>query len=466
MAHKLKPVDDSPICDPAYVRRIDPVWMPGKVPSRFWEDRKHRRDYILWLGKRLHFRRMYDFYRLTARTVLRNRGRTPLTYWRSATFRALKDVFPEYDWLEWLFPHVPKGFWEPRTNRRRYLAWLGEHLGYKCADDWYALTENEFLQNRGKGILLFYRSSPVRLVIDLLPGRNWYEWKFNNVPGGFWDVAENRHRYLRWLGKELGYRKPTDWYRITSLDVRTRHGAALLDRFASFMDLMREFLPDLDWDSVDYNLPISIDEILVWADAYYARHGEWPTQTSGKIPGSRESWSAIDVCLRDGFRGLPGGSSLPKFLQKYRGVPIGRKPPKLTEEQILAWADAHFAASGRWPTASSSATGTNVDWLSVQNAMRMGLRGLSPGRSLAQFLAERRGARNHMRLPPLKVKQILEWAKAFHQATGRWPRPGDGPIAQSPGDSWTAVIVGLSQGHRGLPGGSSLAKLLRKHGLK
>ena len=34
------------------------------------------------------------------------------------------------------------------------------------------------------------------------------------VPAGFWEVAENRHRYLRWLGKELGFRRPEDWYRI------------------------------------------------------------------------------------------------------------------------------------------------------------------------------------------------------------------------------------------------------------
>jgi hypothetical protein len=38
MARKKKPVDDSPICDSAYVRRIDPAWMPGPAPKYFWHD--------------------------------------------------------------------------------------------------------------------------------------------------------------------------------------------------------------------------------------------------------------------------------------------------------------------------------------------------------------------------------------------------------------------------------------------
>ncbi len=38
MARKKKPVDDTPICDRAYVRRIDPLWTRGRVPNCFWQD--------------------------------------------------------------------------------------------------------------------------------------------------------------------------------------------------------------------------------------------------------------------------------------------------------------------------------------------------------------------------------------------------------------------------------------------
>ena len=86
----------------------------------------------------------------------------------------------------------------------------------------------------------------------IVPRKNWHEWRFGTVPAGFWDSAENRHRYLRWLGRELGFRKPQDWYRITRDDIIYRRSAPLFDnRFPSLCDLMRDFLPELNWDHLD-----------------------------------------------------------------------------------------------------------------------------------------------------------------------------------------------------------------------
>ncbi len=64
MVLELKPVDATPICDPADLRRIDPVWGSGHLPPHFWEEVAHRRDYLLWLSHRLGFRGLADFYRL------------------------------------------------------------------------------------------------------------------------------------------------------------------------------------------------------------------------------------------------------------------------------------------------------------------------------------------------------------------------------------------------------------------
>ena len=90
------------------------------------------------------------------------------------------------------------------------------------------------------------------------------------MPPGFWEVAENRHRYLRWVGKELGFRQPEDWYRIQTGDITGRHGSKLIHQYASLYDLMREFLPQLDWEPVDPHRPIQVAEILAWADAHHA----------------------------------------------------------------------------------------------------------------------------------------------------------------------------------------------------
>jgi hypothetical protein len=226
---------------------------------------------------------------------------------------------------------------------------------------------------------------------------------------------------------------------------------------------MREFLPQLDWDEVDMHRPIAVEEILAWADAHYARHGTWPTAQSGKILGTRHTWVAINQSLQGGSHGLSGRTSLAKFLHEHRRVPIGRWPPNLSEQQILTWADAHFAVRGKWPAAASGPIpGTGETWAGVNFSLRAGGRGLCGGLTLTQLLAQRRGIRNHCRLPPLKVRQILEWAKAHHKLTGGWPACKSGPIVQSPGDTWQRVNTALDEGQRGLPGGSSLAQLLAR----
>src|SRR5262245_35930304 len=46
-------------------------------------------------------------------------------------------------------------------------------------------------------------------------------------------------------------------------------------------------------------------------------------------------------------------------------------------------------------------------------ALRLGLRGLPGGSSLARLLAARRGVRNHLDLPPLTVTKVLAWADRY-----------------------------------------------------
>ena len=389
MALEKKPVDRAPLCDPAYVRRIDPLWVPGPVPSRFWEVGANRRDYLLWVGHRFGFRCMEDFYRLDLKACYRRKYGGGLgRYWGQSPLKALQDCFPAHDWKPWLFTRVPLGFWDSPANRRSYLDWLGQRLGYRCLDDWYSITMRTFLGNRGSWVIDHYGSSPARVVMDLIPRRKWCEWKFRHVPQGFWEVAENRHRYLRWLGTELGFRRPKDWYRIQARDFVRRHGHTLLQMYASLYDLMHELLPQLDWDRLDKRRPIRIEEVLAWADAHHARHGKWPTTESGEIPGTGRTWRAIDHCLRSGSRGLPARTSLSKFLEKHRGARVGRRPPDLSEEQILRWAKAAFKATGRWPAVLSGPIGQSPGntWLAIDKALRSGGRGLRGGSSLAQLL--------------------------------------------------------------------------------
>ena len=208
---------------------------------------------------------------------------------------------------------------------------------------------------------------------------------------------------------------------------------------------------------------LTIQQILDWADSHHDTTAEWPTANSETIEGTGETWSGINSALKNGSRGLESGSSLAKLLTEHRGKRNKADLPDLTIEQILDWADAHREATGSWPNSNSRQV-PNADetWLGIDSALRSGLRGLPSGSSLARLLAEHRGKRNIHDLPELTIQQILDWADAHFEASGKWPNRNSGQI-QGTDETWSRIRGALINGLRGLSGGTTLAKVLAEH---
>jgi len=128
---------------------------------------------------------------------------------------------------------------------------------------------------------------------------------------------------------------------------------------------------------------------------------------------------------------------------------------------ILAWADAHHRRTGKWPQKLSGpiAATRGETWYAIDAALRSGSRGLSGRSSLAGLLEQNRGVRTTRNRSPLTIAQILAWANAYRAKKGHWPSWSSGPVD---GTTWSAINAALMSGGRGLPGGSSLAKLLQE----
>ncbi|HLJ97231.1 MAG TPA: hypothetical protein VKU02_28990 [Gemmataceae bacterium] len=212
--------------------------------------------------------------------------------------------------------------------------------------------------------------------------------------------------------------------------------------------------------------PLTEAQILAWADDFHARTGIWPTSHSGPIlraPG--ETWTGVEMALRNGLRGMVGNSSLALLLAQGRGVRNVWGRPKLSIKQILAWADAFHARMGSWPNVESGpiSEAPGETWAAVNHALKRGSRGLPASSSLAEVLASQRGFRHRYNRPKLTRKEILRWADAHRRRTGKWPTQDSGPIPESPGDTWSAIDAALRIGGRGLRPGSSLARLFVRY---
>ncbi len=207
---------------------------------------------------------------------------------------------------------------------------------------------------------------------------------------------------------------------------------------------------------------LSVERILAWADAHHERTGEWPTCRPEEIPESPgDTWRNVSDALYVGYRHMKGGSSLAQLLAERRGVPNRARRSTLTFSDILAWADAFHARTGRWPTSRSGpvAEAPGETWGAIHSALEHGYRGFAGGYSLARMLADERDMSCTAHRPSLSIPQILRWADAHRARTGKWPSRESGEIPESPGETWSAVQSAIQAGGRGLPAGLSLARL-------
>lgn len=217
------------------------------------------------------------------------------------------------------------------------------------------------------------------------------------------------------------------------------------------------------------------DRIREAVQAYRDVHGKNPVYTGGDATsyfGYPETWAAIGQCLDLGLRGMPGGSSLHKFLvEQGFAKPIPTKPRlsnSVIRRSVLKYTRAN---SGKMPTIrSGDATpyfGYPDTWKSVHQALAHGYRGMPGGSSLSKFLSNH-GFKPHKprpkNKPPLTMDAITIAIQRYRKMHRGNPSDASGdatPYFDHP-ETWTAIGQCLRIGFRGLPGGSSLSNLCKE----
>jgi hypothetical protein len=275
-------------------------------------------------------------------------------------------------------------------------------------------------------------------------------------------IRDFQKRTKQWPNSESGPISGTPGENWRKVDNALRLGLRGLPGGSSLARLLEE---EYGVPNLKSRAQLTVAKILTWADAFHRQHRRWPTTQSGVLADApQEKWRGIDNALRYGLRGLAGDSSLAQLLAQRRGVPNIGARPRLTYRQVLIWADLHHRQAGRWPTSESGPIpfAPGETWSGINASLHMGRRGLRGGDTLKRLLARERGVRHPSSPPPLSMEQILRWADAYHQRTGRWPRAASGPIQEAEGETWSMINRALQEGRRGLRGKTSLFGLLRE----
>ena len=149
-----------------------------------------------------------------------------------------------------------------------------------------------------------------------------------------------------------------------------------------------------------------------------------------------------------------------------RKLKLVRLEPRLTLPMILAWADAFYRRSGTWPHNRAGTINSpggripGLTWAKVNTALMRGLRGLTGKTSLAQEL-RRPVAFTSARTPCVSGRSSPGRGSISNGPdAGRPPATATSP---APGEKWHALDFALTAGLRGLPGGSSLSRLIKSH---
>src|SRR4030095_441305 len=109
------------------------------------------------------------------------------------------------------------------------------------------------------------------------------------------------------------------WERVNRALVEGRRGLPGGETVAHFVARQRNLRSKV-------TLPkLTERQILAWVSAFHRQYGYWPTRKAGLIPQSHgETWCAIDNGLKQGGRGLRGGSTLSQLIRRKFGIGVSR----------------------------------------------------------------------------------------------------------------------------------------------
>jgi hypothetical protein len=130
---------------------------------------------------------------------------------------------------------------------------------------------------------------------------------------------------------------------------------------------------------------------------YVKDHGQFPAHNSGVVPYAPEdepiTWSGINMCLTNGFRGQKAGQTLSMFIADKFKITNKSNAKNYSEKLISDWIEIFYNDHGHYPTKRSGKVDYGKDmgylfttWSAIDACLSKGHRGLPGGSTLSNFV--------------------------------------------------------------------------------
>jgi hypothetical protein len=167
------------------------IWkfLDTTVPKGYWEKISNQKECLESIGHILGVRTLEDWYRVSTSAIQKLGGGGMLSYYDYSLQqgidiiilihrKALRAIYPHYNWIPSKFNSVPRNHWSSIANQRQYFDNLAKELGIFQPEDWYHVTKDVVARRNGSGLLRLYGDSLIKALTTVYPEYNLKLWKF------------------------------------------------------------------------------------------------------------------------------------------------------------------------------------------------------------------------------------------------------------------------------------------------
>ncbi len=226
-------------------------WRLTAKQPQYWEDMHNQRDFFDWLGGELGVGVMQDWYKVKTLDVYEKGGAMVLRLYGDSLFKALKAIYPEFNWEPWKFTTVSKGFWEDMKNQRDYFEWLKKDLNIRSLADWKYIKEHHIMERGGASLLDYYGNSLVTALETIYPAypnvlvRPVSSPTRRNTQKS--DNITDHRAYFESLATKLNITTLEQWYGVKLSDLKGKGIGKILPHYGnSFVKALTTVYPTLD----------------------------------------------------------------------------------------------------------------------------------------------------------------------------------------------------------------------------